>query len=146
MKVLIASDHAGLKLKEDLKTNLQNTLKGETIEWMDLGAYNESSVDYPDMAQNLCNTLLKNQGDFGVLVCGSGQGMAMKANRNKGIRAALCWDKPSTQLSREHNNANVLCLGGRLIPWGLAREMAQVFLSTAYAGGRHENRVKKLDQ
>ncbi len=145
MKVLIACDHAGLALKDEIKNNVLQTKTGKILEWIDLGTHSAASVDYPDFAQTLCNKILLNEAAFGILICGSGQGMAMKANRNKGIRAALAWDKVSCSLSREHNNANVLCLGARLIPFGLAREIADTFLSTDYAGGRHENRVKKLD-
>lgn len=147
MKVLIASDHAGLELKTHIKTLLSQ--KQILIE--DLGPQTADSVDYPDFAQKLCEKIPKIPGSqqpetIGILVCGSGQGMAMKANKYSHIRAALCWDLISTQLSREHNNANVLCLGGRLLPNGLALEMVEKFLSVNFIGGRHEKRVLKISQ
>lgn len=147
MKILIASDHGGFALKTHLIQTLgASYLPGESSsEFADLGPSDEKSVDYPDFAKKLCEKLLAGEGHFGILVCGSGQGMNMKANRYKGIRSALCWDLPSAKLSREHNNANVLCLGGRLIPFGYATEIAKTFLSTEFLGGRHEARVKKLD-
>jgi ribose 5-phosphate isomerase B len=140
-KVLIASDHAGLPLKKHLITDLGP----EGVEWIDLGAHDETSVDYPDYAKKLSEELLKHKADFGVLVCGSGQGMAMTANKFKGIRAAMAWDLPSAKLSREHNNANILCMGARLIPFGLASEITRTWLSTSFAGGRHEKRTNKID-
>ena len=144
-KCLIASDHAGLSLKQYLIQNLKDSLAGE-IEIIDLGPNDSASVDYPDYAQKLCKALLEKKGDFGILACGSGQGQAMTANRFKGIRAALCWDLTSTKLSREHNNANVLCMGARLIPFGLALDMARTFFATPFAGGRHEGRLQKMDK
>jgi ribose 5-phosphate isomerase B len=139
-RLLIASDHAGLPLKEHLKT-LGKALE---IEWIDLGTTNESSVDYPDFAEKLAKELLAGKAALGVLVCGSGQGMAIKANRFKGIRAALAWDQTVARLSREHNNSNILCLGSRLIPFGLAEEILKTWIATPFAGGRHQGRVDKL--
>jgi len=143
MKVFIASDHAGFELKEYLKKNLPQ------VQFEDLGTHDTQSVDYPDFAAKLVEKMPieapeKNPDVFGILVCGSGQGMAIKANKYSHIRAALCWDHTSAKLSREHNNANVLCLGGRLIPFRTAVEMAQIFFKTEFAGGRHANRVGKL--
>ncbi|MCC6276672.1 MAG: ribose 5-phosphate isomerase B [Oligoflexia bacterium] len=140
-KVLIASDHAGLVLKEFLKS--QAALLN--IEFVDLGTHADTSVDYPDFATLLCKELLGGKASLGVLVCGSGQGMAMRANRFKGIRAALAWDETVARLSREHNNSNVLCLGSRLIPNGLAVNILKSWLNTSFAGGRHQGRVEKLD-
>lgn len=140
-KILIASDHGGLELKQELIKNFS-----KDFEFIDLGVKDRTSVDYPDFAKLLCEKLLSNQGEMGILVCGSGQGMAMQANRFKGIRAALCWDLPSAILSREHNNANVLCLGGRLIPFGYAVEIARTWLNTKFLGDRHTKRVEKLDK
>jgi ribose 5-phosphate isomerase B len=115
----------------------------------DLGTYDTERVDYPDYAEKLCEllpagSLEKDPQDFGILICGSGQGMAIKANRHSHIRAALCYDIITTKLSREHNNANVLCLGERILPFTLAAEMVKVFLETKFAEGRHTARVKKL--
>ncbi len=147
MKILIASDHAGL----ELKTHIKNLLAQKQISVEDLGPQNTDSVDYPDFAQRLCEKMPKVSSSqqpeiLGILVCGSGQGMAMKANKYSYIRAALCWDLISTQLAREHNNANILCLGGRLLPNGLALEMVERFLTTQFLGGRHEKRVLKISQ
>lgn len=144
MKILIAADHGGFPLKEYLQQAPQ--LKGHNIEWVDLGTHETDSVDYPDFAASLCKGILVGQTEKGILVCGSGQGMAMKANRHKGIRAALCWDLTSASLSREHNNSNVLCLGSRLLPFDLAVSIVEKWITTPYAGGRHEKRVQKLDQ
>lgn len=136
MKILIASDHAGL----DLKKYFLNEFKD--IHFEDLGTKEEASVDYPDYADLLCKKIKPNE--IGILICGSGQGMAMRANKYPHIRAALCWDLTSARLAREHNNANVLCLGARLIPFGLAKDIFSVFLKTNFLGDRHETRVKKL--
>src|SRR4051812_32993090 len=106
-KILIASDHAGFKLKSYIISQLE--ILSDRFQFIDLGPSDEQSVDYPDYATKLCRALLEGKADLGILICGSGQGMAMRANRFKGIRAALCWDLPSAQLSRQHNNANVLC-------------------------------------
>ncbi len=140
-KVFIANDHAGFQLKQFLiKSNpAQN--------WEDLGVFDEKSSDYPEQAEILCRHILESSKDnpFGVLVCGSGQGMAIKANRFPGIRAALAWNEKSASLAREHNNANVLCLGARLIPFEEASHIFQIFINAAFAEGRHLKRVKDLD-
>jgi ribose 5-phosphate isomerase B len=137
--LFIASDHAGLELKKHLMTRFP------TLPWEDLGTNNSDSVDYPDYAQKLAEKM-KSQGQetIGVLVCGSGQGMCIKANRYSHIRAALCWDEEVAKLAREHNNANVLCLGGRLIPFPVAEKILTSFLNSDFQGGRHQSRVDKL--
>ncbi len=149
--VFIASDHAGFELKERLiknltldwpSFNLPNNLP--KMIWQDLGPFTDTRVDYPDFA-DLVASRVKENGGQGVLICGSGQGMAIRANRYLGVRAALCWNEESTGLSREHNDANVLCLGGRLLDHDLCERMVQVFLTTAFAGERHKERVRKLD-
>ncbi|MDZ4676629.1 MAG: ribose 5-phosphate isomerase B [Oligoflexia bacterium] len=140
-KVLIAADHGGISLKKQLISELSHL----NFEFIDLGTHDEKSVDYPDYAKKLCQEVINKKADYGILICGSGQGMAMSANRHKNIRAALCWDIPSAKLSREHNNANVLCLGARLIPFGLAIEIARTWLSTPFAGGRHKLRTEKME-
>ena len=140
-KVLIASDHAGLPLKSFLVEKLKTD-----FEFLDLGTHDEKSVDYPDFAAKLCEALLAKKADTGILVCGSGQGMAMKANHYKGVRAALCWNLASAQLSRQHNDANVLCLGSRLIPFDEALEITRAWIATPFEGGRHQMRVAKIDQ
>lgn len=143
MKVLIAADHAGYALKKYIMDNC----KGFHFE--DLGTFNDSSVDYPDFAEKLCKALPaggleENPEEFGILICGSGQGMAIKANKYSHIRAALCHSITTARLAREHNNANVLCLGERILPYTLAKEMVDAFLTAKFAEGRHINRVKKL--
>ncbi len=137
MKLFIASDHAGLSLKEFLKNQRRD------IEWIDLGPHNSDSVDYPDYADLVAKKVIAS-GDRGILICGSGQGMCMRANKYSQIRAAMCWDTITTRLAREHNDANILCLGGRLIPFGLALEILDVFTKTEFLGGRHAARVEKL--
>jgi ribose 5-phosphate isomerase B len=137
MEILIASDHAGFTLKQELISKFPN------IKWTDLGPATESSVDYPDFASKLCQQI-KTSGQLGVLICGSGQGMAMRANKYLHIRAALCWNTEIAKLSREHNNANVLCLGSRFVSTDEAKAILNEFLNTTFAGGRHEARVQKM--
>ena len=133
----IASDHAGFDLKQFL-------LKSHpTLPWKDLGPETDDRVDYPDFAAKLTE-VLNPETDMGVLVCGSGQGMAIKANRNPKIRAALCWTEQIAELSRAHNNANVLCMGSRVLKHELCSEILKTFLSTPFEGGRHADRVNKL--
>lgn len=141
MEVLIASDHAGFELKTWLQKQ-PVSIDNQPLQWIDLGPSNTDRVDYPDFADRLCQKLSGNE--FGILICGSGQGMAMRANRYRQHRAALCWDTVTAKLARAHNNANILCLGGRLIPQGLCIEILQTFLSTPFEGQRHDARVVKL--
>ncbi len=143
MTLFIASDHAGF----DLKKRLIEIFKGDVAGWKlrDLGPSNADRVDYPDLAQDLCRKVLQDQQSRGILICGSGQGMAMAANRFKGIRAALTWNEESTILSRAHNDANVLCLGARLIEPALAVKLVETFLKTPFEGGRHSDRVAKIE-
>ena len=141
MKVAVASDHAGWELKEFAKSVLSK-LGHEVV---DVGTYSEESVDYPDFAQAACHKVLDGEVQRAVLVCGSGIGMSMAANRFKGIRAALCNELYAAKFSRLHNDANVLCLAGRLIGKGLAEAILKVWMSSEFEGGRHARRVKKLD-
>ena len=136
--VYIASDHAGFSLKQKIKDYFLN------IEWEDLGTDSEERVDYPDFASKLAHHLKEDPDAMGVLVCGSGQGMAMRANKYSHIRAALCYSNEITLLSRQHNNANVICLGERLLAPEDAIEMVKSFLNTEFEGGRHEQRVEKI--
>lgn len=136
----IAVDHGGFALKQPLVEELR-TLGFEAL---DLGTFDEESVDYPDIAEKLIGAFKDNQVDRGVLVCGTGIGISIAANRHAGIRAALCYDNETALLSRQHNNANVLCLGGRKTDPDRAREMVRVFLETEFEGGRHARRVDKL--
>tara|TARA_B100001564_G_C20467301_1_gene590920 strand:+ start:398 stop:835 length:438 start_codon:yes stop_codon:yes gene_type:complete len=139
-KVCIASDHAGYKLKEDIK----NFLILKNISIIDLGPINDSSVDYPDFAKRVSNRVKTKKSDIGILVCGSGTGMAISANKIKKIRAAVCYNLTSTRLSRQHNNANIIALGSRLTKKTTALKLISVFLSTKFEGGRHLRRVKKI--
>jgi len=141
MKVAVGSDHAGWELKEFAKSVLSKM----GCDVMDVGTYSEASVDYPDFAQAACRKVLDGEVQRAVLVCGSGIGMSMAANRFKGIRAALCNELYAAKFSRLHNDANVLCLAGRLIGKGLAEAILTVWMSSEFEGGRHERRVKKLD-
>lgn len=158
-KVYLASDHGGFDLKEKLKRHLILASAELKITIEDLGPHDAASVDYPDYADLVCRKIhgfhlvsspdeprapIPLPAEVGFLICGSGQGMAMRANKFAHIRAALCWNEESTRLSREHNNANVLCLGGRLIDHDLALKMSEIFLQTVFEGGRHERRVNKL--
>ena len=139
-KVFLASDHAGFKLKEEIK----NFLIKKRREILDLGTNNTDSVDYPDFAHRLSNKMKKNSKQIGILVCGSGIGMDMVANRHKNIRAALCYSIKSTKLSRQHNNANVMTIGARLTAKNVALKCVNVFINTNFKGGRHLRRIKKI--
>jgi ribose 5-phosphate isomerase B len=139
-KVCIASDHAGFKLKESIKDFLIN----RNISIIDIGPMNENSVDYPDYAKRLSNRVKSKKSDIGILVCGSGTGMAMSANKIKGIRAAVCYNLRSTRLSRQHNDANIISIGSRLTKKNTALKLVSVFLKTKFEGGRHLRRVKKI--
>jgi ribose 5-phosphate isomerase B len=139
-KVFIASDHAGFKLKEQIKKKFSNK-----INIIDLGTNDSTtSVNYPNFAHQLCKKVSLNNKNIGILVCGSGMGMSMAANRHKKIRAALCYSIKNTKLSRLHNNSNVITLGSRLIKKELAFKCINIFLSTPFESGRHLKRVKKI--
>lgn len=139
-KIAIASDRAGL----ELKTYIINELK-EQYDFDDLGTNNQDPVDYLDYAIKVVDKILSGHSEFGILICGTGIGMSIAANRHKGIRAGLCHNSLEARLTREHNDANILCLGGRMIGKECALENVKVFLTTNFAGGRHTNRIKKLD-
>ena len=138
--VCIASDHAGFNLKEDIK----NFLINKKVSIFDIGPYNDLSVDYPDYAKKIANRIKKKKSDAGILVCGSGTGMAISANKIKTIRAAVCYNTKSTRLSRQHNNANIIALGSRLTKKNLSLKLVEVFFKTKFEGGRHLRRVKKI--
>ena len=139
-KLYIASDHAGFTLKEFVKKKLSKKIKFD-----DQGPHSdEISVNYPDFAHKLCKKVSKNSSNMGILICGSGMGMTMAANRHKKIRAALCYSVKNTKLSRLHNNANVITLGARLINKNTAMKCINTFLKTKFEGGRHLKRVKKI--
>ena len=138
--IFIANDHGGLELKNHLLGRFP------FLPWKDLGTSSTESVDYPDFAEKLCNELkVRLKDSVGVLLCGSGQGMAIRANREAAIRAALCWNEEVAKLARQHNDANVLVLGGRVTPFPLAELILQTFLKTEFEGGRHQRRVDKLN-
>ena len=140
MKIVIGSDHGGIHLKEVLKQHLAD----RGIEVHDAGTYTEESCDYPDIAVKVCREITEGKAGRGVLVCGTGIGMSMAANKVKGIRAALCGDVFSATMSREHNDANVICLGERVLGPGLAVSILDAWLDTEFAGGRHARRVNKI--
>ena len=140
-RVVLASDHAGFKLKEEIKKFLIKKRK----KVLDLGTKNANSVDYPDYAHLLSKKMKKSRNQFGILVCGSGIGMSMAANKHKNIRAALCYNIKTAKLSRQHNNANVMTIGSRLIKKNIALKCVSTFLSTSFDGGyRHIRRIKKI--
>ena len=139
-KICISSDHAGYEIKEFVKEHL---IKSK-ISIIDLGPFLKKSVDYPDYAKKVSNRVSKRKSEIGILVCGSGTGMAISANKTKGIRAAVGYNIKSTQLSRQHNNANVLCLGSRLTKRKDIKKIIKIFLNTKFEGGRHKRRVKKI--
>lgn len=138
--IAIASDHAGVSLKETLKEALG--ARGFLVN--DLGPHSKDSVDYPDFAARLTKLVAGHKGSRGILICGSGIGMSMAANRVKGIRAALCRSVEDAQLARAHNDANVLCLGERMTDAGTAKDILDAFLTTSFDGGRHQARVEKM--
>ncbi len=139
-KIFISSDHAGFKLKEEIKIKFKSKYKFE-----DLGTDNSIiSVNYPDFAHKLCKRVSINSKNMGILVCGSGIGMSMAANRHKKIRAAVCYSVKNTKLSRLHNNANIITLGSRLTKKNTAFKCIEAFINTKFEGGRHKKRVKKI--
>ena len=139
-KIFISSDHAGFKLKETIKDYLRN----KKLKIEDLGPKDDSSVDYPDYAHKVAKRVKLNKSNVGILVCGSGTGMNIAANRHKNIRAAQCFNIKSTKLSRLHNDANIITLGSRLVTKKNALKFVSVFLNTKFEGGRHSRRVKKI--
>ena len=140
--VALGADHAGFRLKEQLKPLLEQL--GFSAE--DLGVYDEQPADYPDLAAKVAEAVAAGRAARGIIVDGAGIGSAIAANKVPGVRAALCYDKASARNSREHNNANVLTLGGRLLPTDVALEVAATWLTTSFAGGRHEKRVAKITE
>ena len=141
MKIAIGADHAGWQLKEDIKTFL-NTL-GHNI--TDFGTNSGESVDYPDFAKKVAISVSSGKSDVGVLLCGTGIGMAMTANKIKGIRAAVCHNEYTAEMSRRHNDANVFCAGARVTDADTIKKMLKLWLSTPFEGGRHKRRVDKID-
>lgn len=140
MRVAIGADHAGFLLKEHLKHTLERL--GHTVE--DFGTSSEASVDYPPICLAVGRAVVEGKADRGIVLGGSGQGEQIAANKVPGVRAALCNDLFTARLSREHNDANVLSMGGRIVAFGLADEILEVWLNTAFAGGRHQRRVDQI--
>ncbi len=140
MKIAIGSDHAGFELKEDLKKSFS-----QEFDIIDVGTNSTESVDYPDFAKKVCDIILNKDADFGILICGTGIGMSITANKFKGIYAALCYDTNTANLARSHNNANVICLGGRTTKLNDAIEIVKTFLGSSFEGGRHERRFGKIN-
>ncbi len=139
-RIAIGGDHAGVGYKEQLKQHLATL--GYAVQ--DFGPFSSASVDYPDYVHPLSKALEAGDYDFGIVICGSGNGVAITANKHQGIRAALCWNEELAALSRQHNDANVLALPARFISYELAEKMAEVFLTTPFEGGRHQSRVTKI--
>lgn len=138
--VPIGADHAGFQLKAIITNHLKN--KGFEVE--DFGCYSEDSIDYPDFGHPVASKVEEKEGTLGILICGSGNGINMTANKHQGVRSALCWNTEVASLAREHNNANIIALPARFITTEEALEMVDVFLSTTFEGGRHERRVNKI--
>lgn len=140
MRIAIGSDHAGFQLKAKLTEVLTDL--GHDVE--DFGCFSEESIDYPDVAHPVCNSIESKQNEMGVLICGSGNGISMTANKHQGIRAALCWKTEIAELARLHNDANILSLPARFISVEEAINCVKVFFSTDFEGGRHQRRVDKI--
>jgi ribose 5-phosphate isomerase B len=140
MKIAIGGDHAGFQYKQAIIELLQT----HRHEITDFGPGSDASVDYPDHAHPLAIAVEKGEAELGILICGSGNGIAMTANKHAGIRAALCWNTELAALARQHNNANIIAIPARFVDLAVAEEMVQIFLSTAFEGGRHTTRVNKI--
>ena len=140
MSLIVGGDHAGF----DLKTRVISLLREKQYSVKDIGPLSDTPVDYPDFAHPLAEAVEKGEYRFGILICGSGNGVAMAANKHQGIRAALCWNTETARLARLHNNANILCIPARLVSSEDALNMISVFLTTEFEGGRHERRVQKI--
>ncbi len=138
--IAVGSDHGGFALKEEIKKHL----KGRGLEVTDFGSYSPEAVDYADIAYPVAKAVAAGECEKGILCCGTGIGISIAANKVKGIRAACCSDCFSAKLTRQHNDANILCMGGRVVGAGLALMMVDLFLDTEFEGGRHQNRIDKI--
>ncbi|MDX1809070.1 MAG: ribose 5-phosphate isomerase B [Sulfurospirillaceae bacterium] len=141
MKFFIATDHAGI----DIKPDIIQMLKDMGHEIVDLGPDTKDRVDYPDFAHKLCLEVLANENTYGILICGTGIGMSLSANKHVGIRAALCHDAYTASMARAHNNANVLCFGQRVVGLGVAESILKAWCDTKFEGGRHSQRIEKIE-
>ncbi len=144
-RISIGSDHAGFEIKEIIKSYLQNQTDHK-IDLNDFGCYSEDRVDYPDFAHLVAGQISENKSDLGILVCGSGNGISMSANKWSGIRCALCWNPKISKMARLHNDANILSLPGRYISEEDAIECVKEFLNTSFEGGRHSERIQKISK
>lgn len=142
MKIALGSDHGGYELKQAIMKHLQE----EGYEFTDLGCYSLDSCDYPIYGEKVANAVANKEFDFGILCCGTGIGISISANKVKGIRAACCSDCFSAKYTRMHNDANILCMGGRVVGSGLANQMVDLFLTTAFEGGRHQKRIDLIKE
>lgn len=140
LPVAIGSDHAGFNYKEAIISFLD----GKNVTWKDFGTHSTESVDYPDFAHPVADAVENNEVAFGILICGSANGVAITANKHQNIRAAICWGEELAELSRKHNDANIICIPARFVRENLVENMLEVFMHTEFEGGRHENRVKKI--
>lgn len=140
LPIVIGADHAGV----DYKTAINKMLAAAGRQVVDKGAYTKDSVDYPDFAHPVAIDVVEGKAAFGILICGSGNGVCMTANKHQGIRAALCWNVELAALARQHNNANILCIPARFVSPADAEAMVKTFMETAFEGGRHEKRVEKI--
>ena len=138
--IAIGCDHAGFDCKEDLISFLE----GEEMEFKDFGTFSKESVDYPDFAHPVAEAVESGEYSFGILLCGSANGVAIAANKHKGIRAAICWGEELAELARKHNNANIICIPARFVRDGDAEKMLDIFMNTEFEGGRHADRVAKI--
>jgi ribose 5-phosphate isomerase B len=140
LPVAIGSDHAGFNYKEAIISFLD----GKNVTWKDFGTDSMESVDYPDFAHPVAEAVENNEAAFGILICGSGNGVAITANKHQNIRAAICWGEELAGLARQHNDANIICIPARFVREHLVEKMLEIFIHTEFEGGRHENRVKKI--
>ncbi len=140
LPIAIGCDHAGFDCKEDLISFIE----AEGLLFRDFGTFNKESVDYPDFAHPVANAVENGEAAFGVLLCGSANGVAITANKHQGIRAAICWGEELAQLARKHNNANILCIPARFVRDGDAEKMLDIFMTTAFESGRHQQRISKM--
>lgn len=140
LPVAIGCDHAGFNYKEAIISFLD----GKNVTWKDFGTYSADSVDYPDFAHPVSIAVENKEAAFGILICGSGNGVAITANKHPKIRAAVCWGEELAELARKHNDANIICIPARFVRENLVEKMLEIFIHTEFEGGRHENRVKKI--
>ena len=141
MKILIGNDHAGYTLKLSIIKNLE-----DKYEFFDKGSYSDESVDYPDYASIIAKEIQSEKGDLGIIICGTGNGVCMTANKFKGIRAVICWNEEIAKLAKQHNNANIICIPSRFIKVEEAMKIIESFIMEKFEGGRHERRIKKINE